>query len=303
MVLEHTPVLLDEVLHALAPQDGEVFVDCTLGRGGHAEAILRAAACRVVGIDRDPQALEACRDRLADFGPRFVALRGRFGHLTRHLQSAGVTSVDGILADVGVSSPQLDDPARGFSFRARGPIDMRMDPDAPLRAAEIVNLYDVDELTEILRKYGEERHARRIASAIVAGRPWTDTAALAACVENIAGRGPAKGRGIHPATRTFQALRIVVNEELDELEALLPAAVEALKPGGRMAIIAFHSLEDRIVKQFFAAETGRSQQRDPFGYPVVPPRLSAARRPIRPRDDDPNPRARSARLRTAVRLL
>lgn len=301
MVLEHTPVLLREVVDALSPRDGQLFVDCTLGRGGHTEALLEAADCRVIGIDRDPQAIAACRERLARFGKRFVGVRGRFAQLDRHLEACGVARVDGILADVGVSSPQLDDPARGFSFRQAGPIDMRMDPDAPLRAADIVNRYDVEELAQLIRDFGEERHAGRIARAIVAGRPWADTASLAARVEKVAGR-PKKGRGIHPATRTFQALRIAVNQELDELRALLPLAVGALRPGGHLAIIAFHSLEDRIVKQFFAVETGHTQERDPYGNPMVAPRLSASRRPVRPADDDPNPRARSARLRIAVRL-
>ncbi|MBW1877346.1 MAG: 16S rRNA (cytosine(1402)-N(4))-methyltransferase RsmH [Deltaproteobacteria bacterium] len=297
-VYEHVPVLRREVVTAMGPKDDEVFVDCTLGGGGHSEAILQAAECRVVGIDCDPAAITASRERLQRFGDRFAAVRARFSELARVLDDSGLDLVDGVLADVGVSSPQLDDGARGFSFSRTGPIDMRMDPDGKVCAADLVNHWSAEDLAEVIRRFGEERHARRVARTIVAGRPWNDTRALADTVAKAVGR--VKGR-IHPATRTFQALRIAVNNELGELRALLPVAVERLRPGGRLAVVSFHSLEDRIVKQFIARETGRTAERDPWGNPIGPVRL-VARPPVTPASDDPNPRARSARLRTAVRL-
>lgn len=293
----HVTVLRDEVVAALRPADGEVHVDCTLGGGGHAEALLEAAACRVVGLDRDPSALAAASARLARFGDRFTAVRASFSRLGAVLEELGLDAVDGVLADLGVSSHQLDTAARGFSFRLPGPVDMRMDPDAPRSAADLVNGAAEAELADLIWAYGEERRSRAVARAIVAGRPWTDTAALAEAVAAAVGRS--KDR-IHPATRTFQALRIAVNDELGEVRALLPAAAEALRPGGRLAIIAFHSLEDRLVKQFLHAESGRTGPRDAWGNPVSPVRFSALRL-VRPADDDPNPRARSARLRVATR--
>jgi 16S rRNA (cytosine1402-N4)-methyltransferase len=297
-VYTHVPVLLAEVVAAMRPADGEVVVDCTVGGGGHSEALLETANCQVVGIDRDPTAIAASLDRLRRFGDRFVAVQGRFSDLAAILDDRGFGQVDGVLADLGVSSPQLDDGGRGFSFSESGPIDMRMDPDAPVRAADLVNQWSEKELADIIYEYGEERHSRRVARAIVAGRPWSDTRTLASAVARAVGRS--KGR-IHPATRTFQALRIAVNDELGELRALLPVAVERLRAGGRLGVVSFHSLEDRIVKQFIARESGRTAERDPWGNPVGPVRL-AAQAPITPSSDDPNPRARSARLRTAVRL-
>lgn len=294
----HVPVLLPEVLEALAPQDGELFVDCTLGGGGHAVGLLRAAACTVIGIDRDPAALTAARLYAGADADRLRTVRGGFEELDRHLDALGVDRVDGVLADLGVSSHQLDTPDRGFSFRRPGPVDMRMDPDAPQSAADLVNHLDARELERIIRSYGEERAARRVARAIVEGRPWTDTQALGSAVARAVGRS--SGR-IHPATRTFQALRIAVNEELDALEQLLPAAEARLRAGGRLALITFHSLEDRIAKRFLARRAGKGLPRDPWGNPVGeitlrlhPPRTAAS--------DDPNPRARSARLRAASRL-
>jgi 16S rRNA (cytosine1402-N4)-methyltransferase len=299
MVLEHTPVLLAEVVAALAPRAGELFVDCTLGRGGHAEALLEAADCRVIGLDRDPAAIAATRARLARFGDRLRAVHAPFSSLSAVLDDLGEPRVDGLLADLGVSSPQLDDPARGFSFRDSGPVDMRMDPTSSPSAADLVNEWDESELARVVFRYGEEKRSRAVARALVAGRPWTDTAALAAAVAKAVGGRPTR---IHPATRTFQALRIAVNDELGELERLLPVAIERLAPGGRLAIISFHSLEDRIVKRFLAAESGRTGERDPWGDPVVSPRVLAQAKAVRPPSDDPNPRARSARLRTASRL-
>ena len=297
-MFDHVPVLLDEVVAALQPADGEVFVDCTLGGGGHTAAILRAADCRVIGIDRDPSALAAARGQLAAFGDRFVAVRASFSALQSVLGDVGVERVDGILADIGVSSHQLDSAARGFSFRKSGPIDMRMDPDADLSAATLVNEWLESDLAGVIKRYGEERHARRVARAIVAGRPWSDIADLGAAVARVVGRG--KGR-IHPATRTFQGLRIAVNDELGELESLLQASLHCLDADGRLAVITFHSLEDRIVKRFMADNAGKNHPRDAYGNLIGPVHLKLSK-PVTPADSDPNPRARSARLRAARRL-
>lgn len=297
----HVSVLLDEVVAALAPKDGERFVDCTLGMGGHTEALLDAADCRVIGLDRDPQALHIASERLARFGDRVTLVHARFGDLAEVLVELGVDRVDGVLADFGVSSLQLDRADRGFSFQAAGPVDMRMDPSSDDSAAALIASVDEDALFEILRDLGEERNARRIARAIVAGRPFEDTLALARAVEEAI---PAKARHrsrIHPATRAFQALRIAVNDELGEIDRLLPAASQSLALGGRLAFISFHSLEDRRVKRFLDAESGYGAPKDAYGHPLVTPRLTASRKAIQASEDDPNPRARSARLRTAVR--
>jgi len=291
-------VLLDEVVATIAPADGEVYLDCTLGGGGHSGAILERARCRVIGIDRDPAALAAARAALARFGDRFVAVHGRFSELGSVLRDLGVDRVHGILADFGVSSPQLDDPARGFSFARSGPIDMRMDPTTDRSAADLVNGWDEDALAEVIARYGEERRARRVARVIVEGRPWTDVAVLGAAVARAVGGG----HRIHPATRTFQALRIAVNDELGEIERLLPQIVDHLHPGGRVAIVSFHSLEDRLVKRFLDQQAGKGRPRDPFGNPIGPVRLRVLP-DLTPAEDDPNPRARSARLRRAVRSV
>ena len=295
---QHRSVLLDEAVAALAPADGELFVDCTLGGGGHTEALLDAAEVRVVGLDRDPAALKAATARLGRFGERFQAVHASFDQLGRVLDELGIGRVHGILADLGVSSPQLDHAERGFSFRRGGPVDMRMDPTQGPTAAELLDTVDEEELVRILTTYGEERRARRVARALLAERPFADTAALAACVAGVVGRG--KGR-IHPATRTFQALRIAVNDELGQLERLLPQVIDRLVPGGRVAIISFHSLEDRIVKRFLHRAAGRGLPRDAYGNPVgdVTVRVAPS---LTPSPSDPNPRARSARLRSATRL-
>lgn len=297
----HIPVLLHEVIAAIAPADDEVYVDCTLGGGGHTEALLEAADCRVIGLDRDPVALASAGERLQPFGKRFTPMRSAFSELPRVLEQLGLAEVHGVLADLGVSSPQLDTPERGFSFRLQGPIDMRMDPDQELSALDIVNTYEVGDIARLVSRYGEERRARRVARVIVEGRPWSDTLALAEAVGKAVGT-PKGGSRIHPATRTFQALRIAVNDELGELERLLPSAVEALAPGGRLALISFHSLEDRIVKQFLYRESGRTGPKDPYGDPLETPRLASLPKSVTSSPDDPNPRARSARLRSAVRL-
>lgn len=294
----HESVLLREVVDALAPADGEVFVDCTLGGGGHAGALLAAADCTVIGLDRDPAALAAAKAAHAAFGDRLVPVRASFSELGQVLDRLGHPRVDGILADLGVSSHQLDTAERGFSFRTSGPIDMRMDPAAELSAATLVNEWSEADLADVIRRYGEERQAGRVARALVAGRPWTDTRALAEAVAKAVGGKPGR---IHPATRTFQGLRIAVNDELGELESLLAQTLDRLKAGGRVAIISFHSLEDRLVKRFFDAAAGKGRPRDAWGNPIGPVHLRVLP-PVVPPEDDPNPRARSARLRSAVRL-
>lgn len=295
---DHLSVLLEPTIEALAPAAGETFVDCTLGGGGHTEALLDAADVTVIGLDRDPAALQAASERLARFGDRFRPVHASFDQLAEVLGRLGLDTVDGILADLGVSSPQLDHAERGFSFRNAGPVDMRMDTTQGQTAAELLSEVSEKELVRILKEYGEERQARRVARALKADQPFEDTLALAATVASVIGRG--KGR-IHPATRTFQALRIAVNDELGQLERLLPQAVASLAPGGRLALITFHSLEDRIVKRFLHRAAGRGLPRDAYGNPVgeVTVRVAPS---LAPSPSDPNPRARSARLRTATRL-
>lgn len=296
-MFHHVPVMLDEVLEGLRPNDGAHIVDCTVGGGGHAEALLRAANCRVLGLDRDPAAIAAATARCEFAGDRFVAQRSDFESIGAALDLHGWATVDGILADLGVSSHQLDTASRGFSFQREGPIDMRMDPDSELTAAEIVNEWPSEELADILYRFGEERRARRVAAAIVAGRPWSDTLSLASAVASVVG---GKGR-IHPATRTFQALRIATNRELAQVEALLSEGVKRLSPGGRFGVISFHSLEDRIVKKAFATGAGKNRPRDPYGNPVGEVFLKLVSSSAS-REGDPNPRARSARLRVVERL-
>ncbi len=251
----HIPVLLDEALKLLAPERGGIFVDGTLGGGGHAEAVLRALpeTGRLIGIDRDAEALAAAGARLAAFGARFTPVRGNFFDIKSILASLGIQKVNGVLLDLGVSSHQLDTAERGFSYHQDAPLDMRMDRDAPLSAYEVVNGYGEAELARIIRAYGEERFAGRIAAKIVAARqhlPVKTTAELAALVKSAI---PAKFRNEpqHPARRTFQAIRIEVNHELEGLEAAIDDAADSLQKGGKMCIITFHSLEDRIVKQAF----------------------------------------------------
>ncbi len=294
---EHTSVLLEEVVEALAPADGEVLVDCTLGAGGHSEALLERADCIVIGLDRDPAAIQAASARLARFGARFRPRKARFSEIERVLDELELPKVNAIFADLGVSSPQLDQPQRGFSFRAGGPIDMRMDPTQAVAATELVNEWSEEMLTSTIREYGEEPRARRIARAIVHGRPWSDTAELADAIAAVAASRHSR---VHPATRVFQALRIAVNDELGELKKLLPAALGRLVDGGRLAIISFHSLEDRIVKRFMAHESGKTAEKDGYGDPIGDLRLVEVHRRMAA-EGDPNPRARSARLRWARR--
>jgi 16S rRNA (cytosine1402-N4)-methyltransferase len=302
----HVPVMLREVTGLLRPRPGAVIVDATLGLGGHAEALLDAGAT-VVGLDRDPAALAAATDRLASHGERFHPVRAGFAELGTALRGLGVPVADGVLYDLGVSSMQLDEAGRGFSYRHDAPLDMRMDTDGPVTAADVVNTRPAAELARILRAYGEERFATRIARAIEAARaeaPIRTTGELADLVRDAI---PAAARrtGPHPARRTFQALRIEVNGELAALEVSLPQAVDLLSPGGRLVVLAYHSLEDRIVKRFLAAESGTAP---PPGRPGLPPPgqpqprlVLLTRRPQTPAPAEvqANPRAESAKLRAA----
>jgi len=308
----HRPVLLAEVLRLLAPRDGGIYVDGTFGAGGYSSAILESADCRVLGIDRDPRAI-ADGATLADrFAGRLTLIEGRFGEMTDLLAAEGVTAADGVALDLGVSSMQLDQAERGFSFRADGPLDMRMGREGP-SAADLVNSLPETELADILFRYGEEKRSRAIARAIIRSRgeaPITRTGELAAVVHSVTGPKRQGGRGqsaIDPATRSFQALRIAVNDELGELDRGLVGAEALLKPGGRLAVVSFHSLEDRRVKQFLRRRSGRSPQASrhlPAGGREMAPSFRRC-----PGDEAvageaevaQNPRARSARLRGAER--
>ncbi|MEX1143311.1 MAG: 16S rRNA (cytosine(1402)-N(4))-methyltransferase RsmH [Anaerolineales bacterium] len=302
----HQPVLYQEVLAYLQPHAGGRYVDGTLGLGGHAAGVLQASGPdgRLLGLDVDPQALSLAAQRLAEFGQRASLVRGSYARLAEHLAAAGWELVDGILLDLGASSLQFDRAERGFSFQQEGPLDMRFDPQDALTAGQIVNEWSEEDLADILFQFGEERKSRKVARAIVKARPLKTTAELAAVVTTALG---GRRSGLHPATRSFQALRIAVNRELDSLAVSLPQAVTALTPGGRLAVISFHSLEDRAVKSFM-----RRESRDcicPPGQPIcncghVASIKEMTRRPVRPgeHEDQDNPRARSARLRVAERL-
>jgi len=305
----HVPVMLRRVLEVLGPAlsaPAAVVVDATVGLGGHAEAMLSAhPELRLIGLDRDPAALERSAARLAGFGPRVRLVHTRYDALARVLDEAGVHNLDAALFDLGVSSLQLDDDARGFAYSRDTPLDMRMDPTSSRTAAEVVNTYPVADLARVLRVYGEERFARRIAEAIVRARPLASSARLAELVRDAV---PAATRrtGGHPAKRTFQALRIEVNDELAVLETALPAAIEALRVGGRVAVLSYHSLEDRMTKRVLAAGAVSSAPPD---LPVVPesaqPTLRLLTRGAETPDEDElasNPRAASARLRAAERI-
>ncbi len=302
----HVPVLLDEVLQVLQPRDGGIYVDGTFGAGGYTAALLAAADCRVYAVDRDPAAIARGRDLVSRFTGRLELLEGRFGDLSRLLTARGVAVVHGVVFDLGTSSPQLDEAARGFSFRFDGPLDMRMSAEGET-AADLVNRLPEAELADIIWRYGEERHARRIARAIVRAReasPIARTLELAAVVRDVVRRSP---DGIDPATRTFQALRIQVNDEIGELRRGLAAAEQLLAPGGWLAVVSFHSLEDREVKTFLRQRSGEadrgSRHRPDAGVQRAPSFRLAARKAIRPgeREVRANPRARSARLRAAQR--
>jgi len=309
----HLPVLVDEVTQMLAPAPGSLHIDATLGGGGHTERILEAANPdgRLLGLDADPAAIARVEARLrARFGDRLVLRQANFRELASVAPAAGFESVDGCLFDLGLSSFQLADRERGFGFRAGGPLDMRFDPARGLPASELLATLDVDELTALFRRYGEEPKASRIARAIVDARrvaPITTAEELAALIERILPPNPRQPRRTHPATRAFQALRIAVNEELGALEAGLHAALDLLRPGGRLVVLSYHSLEDRIVKRFI-----QSERRGCVCPPEIPicvcgrnPRLRLITRPsLTPTaaEISANPRARSARLRAAERL-
>lgn len=302
----HRPVLYHQIISALQPEPNGLYVDCTLGAGGHAWGILEASTPggQLLGLDVDPQALALARERLAEFGERARIVQASYVTLSEQLQAQGWSEVQGILLDLGVSSMQLDTAERGFSFQTDAPLDMRFDPENPVSAASLVNQLPESELADLLYRYGEEKRSRQVAKAIVQARPLRTTGELAAVVSK-ATRG---GRpGLHPATRTFQALRIAVNRELEAVERVLPQAVAALAPGGRLAVISFHSLEDRIVKGYF-----RQESQDCICPPKQPVctcghRASIKelnRKPLEADEDEvrDNPRARSAKLRVVERL-
>jgi 16S rRNA (cytosine1402-N4)-methyltransferase len=302
----HKPVLYQEIIHALQPRSGGRYVDGTLGAGGHARGILEACAPdgQLLGLDVDPQALAIARETLAPYEGRVHLAQASHITLDEQLASLRWDGVDGIILDLGASSMQFDNPERGFSFMQDGPLDMRFGINVTMRAEEIVNTFDEKELTEIIFKYGEDRDARRIARAIVNSRPLHTTGQLVAAIEKAS---PRRGDRVHPATQTFQALRIVVNDELAAVETTLPQAVASLKTGGRCAVISFHSLEDRIVKEFF-----RGQSRDLINPPyerIYEVERGAAvklvnKKPILPSAEEmkDNPRSRSAKLRVIEKL-
>ncbi len=306
--LGHLPVMLEEVLRALAPRDGGLYLDGTFGGGGYAAAILGTAACTLWAIDRDPDAIARGASLAARFPGRLHLLHGTFGGMLSLLSDSGVTSLDGVVLDFGVSSFQLDDPARGFSFRADGPLDMRMGRDGP-SAADLVQTLPEQELADLLYAFGEERRSRRIARAIVRQRqqaPIDTTGRLAAIIRAVV---PPDRSGIDPATRSFQALRIRVNDELGEIERGLDQAAALLAPSGRLVVVAFHSLEDRIVKRFMSEAAGRApapSRHDPRGLAgQTPPEFRLLTpKALRPGAAElaANSRARSARLRAVERL-
>ncbi|MDH5748282.1 MAG: 16S rRNA (cytosine(1402)-N(4))-methyltransferase RsmH [Rhodospirillales bacterium] len=307
-VAEHVPVMLDEVLEVLAPRDGATYVDATFGAGGYSKALLESAACAVFGIDRDPAAIKRGAVLQSRYPGRLTVLTGCFGDMADILDREGVAKVDGVAFDLGVSSPQIDDPERGFSFRYDGPLDMRMGNDG-LSAADVVNHTEENELADIIYNFGEERASRRIAHAIVEGRsksPLTRTGQLADLIRGVVSRSR---DGIDPATRTFQALRIYVNNELGELDHGLAAAEKVLGPGGRLAVVSFHSLEDRRVKEFLRLRSGgapHASRHMPMAETNPPaPTFRLLRRGAlkpSPKETAANPRARSARLRAAERI-
>ena len=299
----HIPVLRDAVLAALAPKAGGRYVDGTFGAGGYTEALLAAADCHVWGIDRDPDALALGKVLAERFPGRLTLVEGRFGEMDRLLAGHGVHAVDGVAFDLGVSSMQIDRPERGFSFRSDGPLDMRMGRQGE-SASDLVNNLDEVELARLIRDYGEERFARRIAAAIVRGRPIERTAQLARIVRAAI---PSKGDAIDPATRTFQALRIAVNDEIGELTHGLSAAERLLAAGGRLAVVTFHSLEDRPVKVFLQKRGGKapagSRHMPESGARPAPSFHLLSNKPVTPdpAETEINPRARSAKLRAAER--
>lgn len=301
----HLPVLLQEVIDLLQPAPGKLIFDGTLGGGGHSEALLQHGA-RVVGMDQDENALRHASARLKPYADRFCALRGNFRHFPQIVEEAGLSGFDGMMVDIGVSSHQLDDALRGFSFSKEAPLDMRMDTDGERTAADIVNTATEEELVRIFFDYGEEQNARRIARALVKARASRLISTTTQLAEIVAAHSPKRGKR-HPATQVFQALRIAVNDELAALRDFLAAAPKWLKPGGRLAVITFHSLEDRIVKQTFAHLSAPELDRPEWPAPRPNPDCVLkliTRKPVEATEQETelNPRARSARLRVAERL-
>jgi 16S rRNA (cytosine1402-N4)-methyltransferase len=307
----HLPVLAEEVVSTLAPAPGSLQIDATVGGGGHTERILEATDPdgRLLGLDADGAAIARVGRRLARFGDRLVLRQSNFRDLGAVAPDAGFGAVDGLLLDLGLSSYQLRDASRGFGIRTGGPLDMRFDTSRGVPAAELLATLDASELTALFRRYGEEPQAARIARAIVEARrtaPVSTAEELAALTERVAPVPPRGRRRVHPATRVFQALRIAVNAELEALEAALASAMDLLRPGGRLVVLSYHSLEDRIVKRFIAAE--RKGCICPPELPVCvcgrKPRLRPLGKPLTPRPEEiaANPRSRSARLRAAERL-
>lgn len=304
----HVPVMLDEAVNALHPVAGGVYLDGTFGGGGYARAILTRAECRLYAIDRDPAAVMRAQVLLGDYPARFDIMPGRISELAQMLASRGVVGLDGAVFDLGLSSYQIDDPARGFSFRQDGPLDMRMGGSGR-DAAELVNFCAESDLADILFRYGDEKASRRVARAIVERRSvqkFSTTADLAAVIRSVV---RADKSGIDPATRSFQALRIAVNEELADIEAALAQAAALLRAGGRLVVVSFHSLEDRIVKHFFASCAGRApgtSRHDPAGLkPAAPAQFKlVTKSAVAPGAEEVrvNPRARSAKLRVMERL-
>jgi len=302
----HRPVLYQEIIHALHPVTGGRYVDGTLGAGGHARGIMEASAPdgQLLGLDVDPHAIAVARKTLAPYEHRIHLVQASYASLAGQLAGLGWEAVDGILLDLGASSMQFDTPERGFSFLQDAPLDMRFGPGMERTAANLVNRLSERELADLIYRYGEERDSRKIARAIVRARPLHTTRELVSVIESVS---PRRGDRIHPATRTFQALRIAVNEELESIETVLPQAVAALKPGGRITVISFHSLEDRIVKDFF-----REQSKDLINPPyerIYEVERKATlkevnRKPLTPSEDEikNNPRARSAKLRIAEKI-
>jgi 16S rRNA (cytosine1402-N4)-methyltransferase len=302
----HVPVMLEEVMAALAPRDDAIYVDATFGGGGYTTALLERARCTVYAIDRDEDAIARGRTLKDRFGGRLTLMHGRFSEMESLLADHGVSKAVGVAFDLGVSSFQFDEAERGFSFSHDGPLDMRMDTSRDESAAELVNTVSQSELASILRDFGEEKRAQAVARAIIAARPITRTSELAAIVERTVGRG---AQAIHPATRTFQALRIAVNDELGEIERGLDAAECVLNPKGKLAVVSFHSLEDRIVKRFLTERSGRASR----GSRHAPAQAASreptfevtGKQPRMPEEKEAraNPRSRSARLRWAERTV
>ena len=305
MATPHQPVLYQEIIHALQPKSPGRYIDGTIGAGGHARGILEACSpdgC-LLGFDLDSQALALARETLAPYGQRVILTQASYLSLLEAMQRLGWDAVDGIVIDLGVSSMQLDTPERGFSFQVDAPLDMRFNRDVGLTAAQLINTASESDLANLLFRYGEEPRARKIAKMIIQARPVITTSQLAEIVKKVY---PGHSR-VHPATRTFQAIRIAVNDELSALEETLPRAMQALRPGGRLAVISFHSLEDRIVKDFFRSES-KDQINPPYEKIYEVERKATLkeinRKPITPSEDEiqNNPRARSAKLRVAEKL-